>query len=279
MPVKFPFLAVRSFSHAPILLRYQGEWRSRGRKTAGTYAGTSEKYMLNSHGPDENCDPMEWIRLAYKYERPADHPFTHPIAVFHELAERMPANAVCCIDTGDCTLFWSIGARITKQQRTLVDSKPQLLHVHYSFVSLTQCWYATVAMGTMGYSLPAAIAAAMHDPNCIPIVIVGDGALQMTLGELGTMQQNLAGRKILIVVATNGLLGRVHFGWEGVAGTRVGIPKLQPLSAAFGGTYNLIASTERSTIAKAVDEALNAKGLHIMEMLVDDFNAAPMVGL
>ena len=131
----------------------------------------------------------------------------------------------------------------------------------------------------MGYSLPAAIAAAMVDPDAIPIAIVGDGALQMTLGELATMQQMLPSRKIIIVVATNGVLGRVHFGWEGVEGTRVGIPKLKPLAEAFDGTYNCIASTERSQIIAAVDEALDAKGLHILEMLVDDFNAAPMVGL
>lgn len=234
---------------------YTGKWRERGRKVAGTYAGSTE-YMLNPNGPKEGSDPMEWIKGAYGYDAPADHPYCHPMLVFNELASRLPAKAVCCIDTGDSTLFFSVAGCLTKHQRCLVD----------------------MAMGTMGYALCAGIAAALEDPEAIPVCIVGDGAFQMTIGELAVVQQLLPDRTFVIIVAKNGLLGRVHFGWAGVEGTEVDTPDLVKLAGAYGGTGESLATNDRATVVKAVENAISAKGLHILEVMVDEETAAPMVG-
>lgn len=63
-------------------------------------------------------------------------------------------------------------------------------------------------MGTMGYGLPAAVGAKVACPDQTVIVIAGDGSLQMSLQELGTIRQNKLGVKIILL--NNQRLGMVH---------------------------------------------------------------------
>lgn len=55
------------------------------------------------------------------------------------------------------------------------------LHVHRRFEFLAPAYYTS-----MGFAVPAAIGAAIADPTIRPIVLVGDGAFQMTGSELST---------------------------------------------------------------------------------------------
>jgi acetolactate synthase-1/2/3 large subunit len=63
-------------------------------------------------------------------------------------------------------------------------------------------------LGTMGFSLPAAIGASFHENNREVWVIVGDGSIQMTITELATAVQEKANVKIAII--NNGYLGMVR---------------------------------------------------------------------
>lgn len=63
-------------------------------------------------------------------------------------------------------------------------------------------------MGTMGYGLPAAVGAKVACPGRTVILIGGDGSLQMSVQELGTIRQNRLGVKI--VLFNNQRLGMVH---------------------------------------------------------------------
>ena len=63
-------------------------------------------------------------------------------------------------------------------------------------------------LGTMGFSLPAAIGASFHENNREVWVIVGDGSIQMTITELATAVQEKANIKIAII--NNGYLGMVR---------------------------------------------------------------------
>ena len=63
-------------------------------------------------------------------------------------------------------------------------------------------------LGTMGFGLPAAIGAAIAAPDRPVILFVGDGGIQMTIQEFGTLQ-NL-GLNVKVVIMDNQQLGMVR---------------------------------------------------------------------
>lgn len=63
-------------------------------------------------------------------------------------------------------------------------------------------------MGTMGYSVPAAIGAKLARPSRDVVAVCGDGSFQMSLNELATIVQN--NLNVKIIVMKNTVLGMVH---------------------------------------------------------------------
>ncbi len=91
--------------------------------------------------------------------------------------------------------------------------------------------------GSMGYGLPAAIAAKMRYPDREVICLVGDGCLQMTIQELGTAAQE--GTNITVIVADNGMYGTIRMHQEReypgrISGTWLQNPSFAPLAEAYG---------------------------------------------
>lgn len=66
----------------------------------------------------------------------------------------------------------------------------------------------TGGMGTMGYSIPAAIGAKFARPDRDIVAVCGDGSFQMSLNELATIAQNNLGVKIIVM--KNSRLGMVR---------------------------------------------------------------------
>ncbi|RDU36094.1 acetolactate synthase large subunit [Neobacillus piezotolerans] len=69
-------------------------------------------------------------------------------------------------------------------------------------------WVTSGGLGTMGFGFPAAIGAQLAAPNKMVIAFVGDGGFQMTLQELGVLQELKLPVKVIIV--NNGALGMVR---------------------------------------------------------------------
>src|SRR5690606_41592516 len=63
-------------------------------------------------------------------------------------------------------------------------------------------------LGTMGFGLPAAIGAWYGAPHRDVVAIIGDGGIQMTIQELGTIMQ--FGAKVKILILNNEFLGMVR---------------------------------------------------------------------
>ena len=63
----------------------------------------------------------------------------------------------------------------------------------------------TGGMGTMGYSIPAAIGAKLYAPDRQTVAVSGDGAFQMSMNELATEGDN--GLDIKVIIVRNGLSG------------------------------------------------------------------------
>jgi acetolactate synthase-1/2/3 large subunit len=62
--------------------------------------------------------------------------------------------------------------------------------------------------GTMGFALPAAIGAKFGAPHRPVVAVIGDGGVQMTIQELGTIMQT--GINVKILILNNQFLGMVR---------------------------------------------------------------------
>ncbi len=69
-------------------------------------------------------------------------------------------------------------------------------------------WLTSGGLGTMGFGLPAAIGAALAEPDQTVICITGDGSLMMNIQELATAVEQRANIKIILM--NNNALGLVH---------------------------------------------------------------------
>lgn len=78
---------------------------------------------------------------------------------------------------------------------------------HYTLDN-PDCWVTSGGLGTMGFGFPAAIGAQLAAPDKTVIAFVGDGGFQMTLQELGVLQEKKLPVKVIIV--NNGALGMVR---------------------------------------------------------------------
>ena len=134
-------------------------------------------------------------------------------------------------------------------------------------------------LGTMGFSLPAAIGASFYNRNKDIWVIVGDGSIQMTITELATAVQENANIKIAII--NNGYLGMVRQ-WQQLFydsrynETPISSPDYVKLSEAYG--LKGIRVISRPEISGAIEEAQNINGPVLVEFVVEQHDMVyPMV--
>eukprot|EP00894_Picocystis_sp_ML_P005237 jgi/Pico_ML_1/55754/g1399.t1 len=133
------------------------------------------------------------------------------------------------------------------------------------------CCVATSGPGAT--NLTTGLVAAAKDKV---VCIVGDGAIQMTIGELIVAKQ-MKLKHFLVIVVNNGLLGRVHYGWEGVQGDTIDVPDFVAVAKAYGGSGARISHPEE--IAPVLEEGLGHEGLYLIEVMEDPAMKAPMVSI
>ena len=134
-------------------------------------------------------------------------------------------------------------------------------------------------LGTMGYGLPAAIGAKIGMPDREVCLFVGDGGLQMTSQELGTMFQSQVGVKIVLM--NNEYLGMVRQ-WQELfydrrySFTELVNPDFELLAKANHIAYRRVDKHE--DLDDAVREMREAKGSFMLEVRVQkEENVFPMV--
>ena len=99
-------------------------------------------------------------------------------------------------------------------------------------------WLTSGGLGTMGFGLPAAIGAALANPQRKVICFSGDGSLMMNIQEMATAAENQLDVKIILL--NNEALGLVHqqqslFYQQGVfAATYPGMINFMQIAAGFG---------------------------------------------
>ncbi len=149
---------------------------------------------------------------------------------------------------------------------------------HYQFRRLNS-FFTSGGLGTMGYSLPAAMGVQAAHPAEIVWVVVGDGGFQMNLQELATIVQERL--PIKIVIMNNGYLGMVRQWQELFHGARyIGTPISGPDFVKLAASYGIPARRVDSTAE--LDEAFTAARAADTPYLLDcwverDENVYPMV--
>ena len=134
-------------------------------------------------------------------------------------------------------------------------------------------------LGTMGFSLPAAIGASFSRKDKDIWVIVGDGSIQMTITELATAVQEKANIKIAII--NNGYLGMVRQ-WQQMfydarySETPISSPDYLKIAEAYGLPGFRV--KERNEIKEAVKKAAEINGPALIEFVVEQHDMVyPMV--
>ena len=112
--------------------------------------------------------------------------YVNPKMFIRKLSNALPDNSVCVADVGQNQIWACNNFNIKKGGRFLTSG----------------------GMGTMGYSVPAAVGAKMAAPDKEVVVICGDGSFQMQMMELATIvQENIA---VKIIIMRNNRLGMVR---------------------------------------------------------------------
>lgn len=132
-------------------------------------------------------------------------------------------------------------------------------------------FFTSGGMGTMGYSVPAAIGAKMADPSRQVVAVCGDGGFQMSMMEFATMKEEDV--DIKVVVLRNNYLGLVreyqHYSLnDRYEMVKLGsYPKLEDLAKAYDIAYYRLENMDG--IDGKIQEFLSNEGASLMEVIVD----------
>ncbi|MCM1192744.1 MAG: biosynthetic-type acetolactate synthase large subunit [Butyrivibrio sp.] len=213
------------------------------------------KHIFNDFAKEEfDCNCEEWLKTLETYRvqmaprRSPDAAFVDPAAFIAELSERMEENAVYVADVGQ-NQIWSCGYARVKGGKFLTSG----------------------GMGTMGYSIPAAMGAKVAAPDRQVVAVCGDGSFQMSMMELATMRQHHI--PVKIVVLKNNFLGMVreyqHYTYKDNYSVvdLSGSPDLEKLAAAYEMPFLRLESMERCD--EVIGEFLKGDRSVLLECLID----------
>ena len=178
-------------------------------------------------------------------------------AVITELSEMLPQDAIVTNGAGNYASF---------------------LHRYYMYKSYPS--QLAPLSGSMGYGLPAAIAAKFAVPERTVVAIAGDGCFQMTAQELQTAVQFEL--DIVIIIANNRSLGTIRMHQEQrypgrVVATSLVNPDFVAAAIAAGATGERV--DETAMFRPALQRALAARGPAVIELNLDTDAISPAASI
>ncbi|MCZ8372855.1 biosynthetic-type acetolactate synthase large subunit [Phocaeicola sp. KGMB11183] len=154
----------------------------------------------------------------------------------------------------------------------------QMMACRYFKYSQNRSVVTSGGMGTMGFCLPAAIGATFGAPQRTVCAFMGDGGLQMTMQELGTIMEQKAPVKIILL--NNNYLGNVRQ-WQAMffnrrySFTPMMNPDYKQIASAYGIPFRRVA--EREDLNEAIREMLTTDGPFFLEAcVIEEGNVLPM---
>lgn len=154
----------------------------------------------------------------------------------------------------------------------------QMLSARYFKFTQKRSIITSGGMGTMGYGLPAAIGATFGAPERTVCLFLGDGGMQMSIQELGTIMEQ--GSPVKIILLNNNYLGNVRQWQELFFNRRYSFtPMLNPdyemIASAYGIPSHTV--TEREQLDEAIKKMLDTPGAFLLQVAVmEEDNVFPM---
>jgi len=194
-----------------------------------------------------------------KVIKPAIHPTEGPLLmgeVVNAVAEATHGDAVLVTDVGQNQMFASRYFKYNKR-RSIVTSG---------------------GLGTMGFAIPAAIGATFGAPERTVCMFCGDGGFQMSIQELGTIMEQQAPVKMILM--NNNYLGNVRQ-WQDMffqkrkSFTKMLNPHYETIAKGYGINYRAV--VDRKDLKSAIDEMLATDGPFLLECAIkEEDNVLPM---
>ena len=196
---------------------------------------------------DARADYMAWSTPT-----PSHGPLNMAEVMSH-LRENLPAQSVVCNGAGNYAIW---------------------LHRFFRYRSYRAQLAPT--SGSMGYGLPAAIAAKLRNPDKPVVCLAGDGCLQMTIQELGTAQQY--GAPVMVILCNNGMYGTIRMHQEKrfpgrVSATGIVNPDFVALAKAYGMEATRVKTNEE--FETAFDRMLKMGTSCLLELVIDPEDLTP----
>jgi acetolactate synthase-1/2/3 large subunit len=163
------------------------------------------------------------------------------------MRQRFPDNTIICNGAGNFSGWW---------------------HRYWRYGALPTQLAPT--SGTMGYGLPASVAAAIRFKDRPVVCVAGDGDFLMNGQELATAAQH--GADLLVILVDNGSFGTIRMHQEReyperISATELRNPDFASLARAFGGWAETVDKT--ADFAPALDAALGRKGIRLIHCKTD----------
>ncbi|MGI6241964.1 MAG: biosynthetic-type acetolactate synthase large subunit [Prevotella sp.] len=214
------------------------------------------------------ADHTEWIKsFAPLYEKekqevinPAIHPSDGPLLMGEVVDAVTNAAGEKGVLVNDVGLNQMISSRYFKysKKRSIVTSG---------------------GLGTMGFGLPAAIGAAIGAPDRTICCFMGDGGLQMSIQELGTIMEQQTPVKMILM--NNNYLGNVRQ-WQDLmfdhrrSFTHMMNPNYESIANGYAIPYDVVLN--REDLKQKVAKMLATEGPYLLECAVkEEENVVPMI--
>jgi acetolactate synthase-1/2/3 large subunit len=159
------------------------------------------------------------------------------------MREKLPENTIVCNGAGNFSGWW---------------------HRYWRYGCMPTQLAPT--SGTMGYGLPASVAAALRFRDRPVVCVAGDGDFLMNGQEIATAVQHNA--DLLVIIVDNGSYGTIRMHQEReyperISGTELRNPDFVALALAYGASF-AEAVEKTADFASALDRALGQSGVRLL---------------
>ena len=194
-----------------------------------------------------------------KVIQPAIHPTEGPLLMGEVV------NVVAEVTKGDAVLVTDVGQN-------------QMFSCRYFKYNKKRSVVSSGGLGTMGFGLPAAVGATFGAPDRTVCLFMGDGGFQMSIQELGTIMEQQAPVKMILL--NNNYLGNVRQWQDMFFGHRKSFTKMlnpcyETIAKGYGINYDV--AVDRSSLREKVEKMIATDGPYLLECAIkEEDNVLPM---